>query len=53
MSFNKLKNRLISPPILALPRKHKPSAFDTDANAEKLGCILLKEQDDKSLRKVG
>ena len=36
-----LKKRLVSPPILALPRYGKNYTQDTDACAYPVGCALL------------
>lgn len=47
--FEELKRRLTSPPVLTLPRADKRYVLDTDANADQLGCVLLREQDDKTL----
>lgn len=45
-AFNELKSRMISPPVLCLPRLGKPYLLDTDASAYQLGCTLLQEQDE-------
>ncbi|CDF38169.1 unnamed protein product [Chondrus crispus] len=43
-AFVELKKRLVSPPILALPRYGKKYTLDTDACAYQVGCALLQEQ---------
>ena len=43
-AFNALRARLLSPPILALPRREGKLWLDTDASAAQLGCCLLQEQ---------
>lgn len=52
-SFEELKNRLTSPPVLALPRSDKHYTLDMDANAEQLGFVLLQEHDDEPSRSLG
>ena len=44
-AFEKRKSRMISPPILSLPRYGRPYMIDTDASAYQLGCTLLQEHD--------
>ena len=44
-AFENLKNCMIAPPILALPRYGRPYMIDADANAYQLGCKLLQEHD--------
>ena len=45
-AFETLKARLISPPILALPKTARPYMIDTDASAYQLGATLLQQQDE-------
>ena len=45
-AFEALKERMISPPILALPRYGWPYMIDTDASAYQLGCTLLQEHEE-------
>ena len=40
-AFEELRNRMVSPPVLAFPRLGKPYVIDTDASADQLGCTLL------------
>ena len=44
-AFEMLKSMLISPPIIALPKKGRPYMIDTDASAYQLGATLLQQQD--------
>ena len=43
-AFETLKERLISPPILALPKAGHPYMIDNDASAYHLGDTLLQQQ---------
>ena len=53
-AFEALKERMIYPPILALPRYGRPYMIDTDASAYQLGCTLLQEHEEaKDWRLVG
>ena len=53
-AFETLKERMINPPILELPRHSRPYMIDTDASAYYLGCTLLQEHDrPKDWRPVG
>ena len=45
-AFETLKARLISPPILALPKASRPYMIDTEASSYQLGAALLQQQDD-------
>lgn len=46
-AFEKLKNCLITPPILAYPNFEKPFLLYTDASTFALGAILAQKNDDK------
>ena len=49
-AFNALRDRLLSPPVFALPRAEGKIWLDTDASDGQLGCCLLQLQPDgKSL----
>jgi transposase InsO family protein len=48
-----LKESILNPPVLALPVSGRPYIVETDASANQLGCVLLQEQQDKSLRPIG
>jgi len=52
-TFEYLKERLTSTPILALPRREGLLILDTDACAVQVGCTLLQQQPDKSILPVG
>jgi len=43
-AFDTLKMRLISPPVIALPRGTGKYTVDTDACDRQVGCVLLQEQ---------
>ena len=42
-SFQELKRRLTSAPVLALLEPHKPYAVYSDASKMGLGCVLMQE----------
>ena len=44
-SFDRLKDALISSPILAYPNYDKPFILETDASLKGLGAVLLQEDD--------
>jgi hypothetical protein len=46
VSFNALRDRLLSPPVLALPRAKGQLWLDSDASDGQLGCCLLQLQPD-------
>ncbi|CDF38306.1 unnamed protein product [Chondrus crispus] len=52
-AFEELKRRLVSPPILALPRYGRKYTLDTDACGHQVGCALLQEQPDGGTRPIG
>ena len=52
-AFAELKERLTSPPVLALPRRDGHLTLDTDACARQLGCVLLQTQPDGTDRPLG
>jgi len=45
-AFKELRARLITPPILALPRSGLPMTVETDACDKQVGCVLLQDQPD-------
>ena len=45
-AFNQLRDKLLHPPVLALPRTEGSLWLDTDASDGQLGCCLLQEQPD-------
>ncbi|CAN8076107.1 unnamed protein product [Agarophyton chilense] len=53
-SFQTLKDKILNPPILALPKPNRPFVLDTDDCDVQLGCALLQEQDSpKDYRPIG
>ena len=51
-AFEELKRRLVSPPILTLPRYGRKYTLDTDACGHQVGCALLQEQPEGGTRPV-
>jgi hypothetical protein len=51
-SFNALREKLLHPPVLALPRREGRYILDTDASNEQIGCFVLQEQADASTRQI-
>ena len=45
-AFGTLKEALITPPVLALPKKDRPYMVDTDASKYAIGAALLQQQDE-------
>lgn len=45
-AFAMLRDALISPPVLALPRPALPFTVDTDASDYQIGCALMQEHED-------
>ena len=45
-AFETLKDKLVKPPILTLPKANRPLILDTDACDHQLGCVLLQKQED-------
>ena len=52
-SFEDLRNALLSPPILALPKRDRRFVVDSDACADQLGCALLQEDGEGTLHPLG
>ena len=55
-AFEHIKDALVNPPVLVMPRHDKNIMVDTDASAYQLGVVLLQQQDpedDKSWKPVG
>jgi len=52
-AYVRLRDSMISPPVLALPRAGYPYTLDTDACDHQVGCVLMQEQEDGTLRPVG
>ena len=51
-SFNDLKNRLVSPPILAMPNFSLPFVVETDASNVAVGAVLAQTQEDGKVHPV-
>jgi len=51
-AFDRLKEALTTPPVLALPRRGRKYVLDVDACGTKVGAALLQEQDDGKLHPV-
>lgn len=52
-AFESLKQLLISPPVLALPRADGHYTLDTDACDVQVGCVLIQDQRDGPPRSIG
>jgi RNase H-like domain found in reverse transcriptase/Reverse transcriptase (RNA-dependent DNA polymerase)/Integrase zinc binding domain/Integrase core domain/Chromo (CHRromatin Organisation MOdifier) domain len=52
-AFEKLKQSIISPPVLALPRLTGELVLDTDSSDEQLGCCLQQRGEDGHLHPLG
>jgi len=52
-AFVYLKKRLAPTPVLALPLSEALFNLDTDACADQVGCMLLRQKPDKSILPVG
>jgi len=52
-AFDRLREQLCSPPILALPRREGKYIIDVDASYDQLGCALLQEQPAGEYHPVG
>ena len=48
-SFNKLKEALISTPVLAYPNYSKPFILETDISLKGLGTVLSQEDDEGNI----
>ena len=52
-SFETLKEKLVTPPMFALPKLGKPHRLETDASAYQVQCSLLQLQDNDTWRPIG
>jgi len=52
-AFDKVREQLCHPPILAIPRKEGKYIIDVDASYDQLGCCLLQQQPDDKSQPVG
>jgi len=48
-----LRNALLCPPVLALPKANRKLVVDVDACADQVGCTLLQEEPGELLHPVG
>ena len=51
-SFEKLRDLLVSAPLLSYPDFQKPFILETDASGEGLGAVLAQRQDDGSVKPI-
>jgi len=52
-AFEDLRNALLCPPVLALPKANRKLVVDVDACADQVGCTLLQEEPGELLHPVG
>jgi hypothetical protein len=52
-AFNTLRERLLRPPVLALPRAEGTFTLDTDALQDQIGCCLLQARPDGATLPIG
>jgi len=52
-AFEDLRNVLLCPPVLALPKANRELVIDVDACADQVGCTLLQEEPGELLHPVG
>jgi len=52
-AFDKLREQLCHPPIIAIPRKEGKYIIDVDASYNLMGCCLLQQQPDDKYLPVG
>jgi len=50
--FNKLKNKMINPPILAIPDNKRKMRLETDASGYAIGGVLSQQQEGNSWRPI-
>jgi hypothetical protein len=53
LAFEKLRQALVSPPTLSLPRDGLQYVIDTDASDQKFGCVLQQADDAGELKPLG
>ena len=51
-AFNKLKSKMINPPILAIPDSKKKMRLETDASGYAIGGVLSQQQEDDSWKPI-
>jgi len=52
-AFEDLRNALLCPPVLVLPKANRKLVVDVDAFADQVGCTLLQEEPGELLHSVG
>ena len=52
-AFNQLKEALVNPPVLALPKPGLRYSLDTDASAYQVGCALFQTQANGDRKPIG
>ena len=52
-SFYKLKEAILAPPVLALPKKDLPYSVDTDASDYQIGAVLFQTHPDAQRKPTG
>jgi len=52
-AFEDLRNALLCPPVLSLPKANRKLVVDVDACADQVGCTLLQEEPGELLHPVG
>jgi len=50
--FNKLKNKMMNPPILAIPDSKRKMRLETDASEYAIGGVLSQQQEDNSWKSI-
>jgi RNase H-like domain found in reverse transcriptase/Reverse transcriptase (RNA-dependent DNA polymerase) len=53
VAFAKLRQALVSPPTLSLPRDGRQYVIDTDASDQQIGCVLQQADDAGELKPLG
>ncbi|CDF40870.1 unnamed protein product [Chondrus crispus] len=52
-AFHKLKDAILAPPVLALPKKDLPYSVDTDASDYQIGAALFQTHPDAQRKPIG
>jgi len=51
-AFNKLKNKVMNPPILAIPDSKRKMCLETNASGYTIGGVLSQQQEDDSWKPI-
>lgn len=51
-SFETLKEKLVKPRVLTLPRPYLSYLLDTEVNADQIGAVLMENQPDNTLKQI-